>query len=118
MEIKYYLNRAKLDVRTRTYIEARVARLKKYLSNSETAVVDIEIERDKKGLFRVEIQVRSQGTRYIGDHLSQTIEASCDAACDELIGQIKKLKSKKRTLRKRGAISLKKKFSIDRGARF
>ena len=118
MKIKYYLNKVKIDKRTKSYIETRVGRLQKYLNKSKSAVVDIEIEMDKKGLFRVEIQIRALGTRYIGDHISKTIEAASDATCDELANQIKKFKNKKRTIQKRGAISLKKKFSIDQGARF
>ena len=58
------------------------------------------------------------GQRYIGDENGQTVEAACDLACDELKSQIRRQTDKRRTLQKRAQLSLKKKFSIDKNARF
>jgi ribosome-associated translation inhibitor RaiA len=52
------------------------------------------------------------------DNTTNSIEASIDMVVDELQTQVTHLKDKLRTLKKRGAISLKKKAVLDEGARF
>ncbi|MFH1559145.1 MAG: ribosome-associated translation inhibitor RaiA [Patescibacteria group bacterium] len=117
MQVKFYQNSLKLDEKTKNYLEQKVQKLQKYL-NHRVTIAEIEIDQDKKGYFRVEIQLRTPGQRFIGDETGQTIEAACDLACDELATQIKRTLNKKRTLKKRAQLSLKKKFSIDKSARF
>ena len=117
MEIKFFQHGIKLTDKTRDYLEEKVTKLEKYLKDGET-LAEVEVEKDKKGNFRVEIQIHKPGERYIGDEISETIEAAADVVVDELSRQIRQEKKKKQTIRKRGEISLKKKFSIDENARF
>ena len=117
MELRYYFNGEEVPEKTRVYIEEKIKKLQKFL-NGNITVAEIEIEKDKKGRYRVEAQVRIPGSRYIADNMGRTIEEGCDLVYDELANQIKKLSKKARTLRKRAEISIKKRFVIDEGARF
>lgn len=117
MEIRYYLNGLEVKEETKEYLAVKLRKLQKFLDDGIT-VVEIEIECDKKGYYRVEAQVRIPGNRYIANNVSETIEAACDLVYDELANQIKRASKKRRTLRKRAEISIKKRFVIDEGARF
>ena len=117
MELRYYFNGEEVSAETRSYIEEKIKKLQKFLKGSAT-VAEVEIEKDKKGHFRVETQIRIPGDRYIADNIAHSIEEGCDLVCDELARQIKKTTKKNKTLRKRAQISIKKRFVIDEGARF
>jgi ribosomal subunit interface protein len=119
MELRYYFNGNGDEVpeTSRTYIEEKLEKLQKFLRGRVT-VAEVEIEKDKKGHFRVEVQARIPGSRYIADNIGHTIEEGFDLVFDELVNQINKNTKKIRTLRKRAEISIKKRFVIDEGARF
>ena len=117
MKVKFYLNGLKVKERVKNYIRGRVEKLQKYFKDQSVAV-EMEIEKDKRGIYRVEIQLKVPGSRYIGDDKAKTIKIAFDSARDGLSDQIRGKKEKRRTIERRGAISIKKKFSIDEGARF
>ncbi|MEA3273499.1 MAG: ribosome-associated translation inhibitor RaiA [Patescibacteria group bacterium] len=117
MKVKFYLNGLKVKEKVKHYIRVRIAKLQKYFKN-QTVSIEMEIEKDKRGIYRVEIQLRVPGSRYIGDAKAKTIKAAFDLARDGLSDQIRRKKEKRQTIERRGAISIKKKFSIDEGARF
>lgn len=118
MKIKLYQNQTKVNEDQKEYFETKLNKLQKYLTN-ESVIAELEIEEDKKGIFRAEIQIKIPGnSRYIADEHGDTPEAAFDQALDELKNQIRRDKEKRRTLQKRANLSIKKKFSIDDKARF
>jgi ribosomal subunit interface protein len=105
-----------VDLKTREYIEKRLETLDKFIEN--ITLVEVEIDLDKKGKFRVEIMVHTPRNMFRAENTTESIEASTDLNMDELQVQITHLKDKLRTLKKRGAMSLKKKAVLDENARF
>jgi ribosomal subunit interface protein len=79
---------------------------------------EIEIDLDKKGKFRVEVMIDTPRDMFRAEETTDSIEASVDIVTDELQNQMTRLKDRLRTLKKRGALSLKKKIVVDKGARF
>lgn len=105
-----------VDERTQEYIEKRLATLDRFISNILKAEVDIAI--DKKGKFQVEIIVQTPRNMFLAQNITDSIEASVDLNMDEIQEQITQMKDKLRTLKRRGALSLKKKMVLDGNARF
>ena len=114
--MRFLFQGVEIDDRTRGYIEKRVGVLDKFLGN--ILKVEVEIDLDKKGKFRVEIMVHTARNMFRADNTTDSIEASTDIDVDELQNQITHTKDKIRTLKKRGARSIKKKAVIDESARF
>ena len=114
--IKFFSKKVKIDNRTRDYIEKRLKSVKKLLS--KIINIEVEIDMEKKGKFRVEIMVKTPYSLYRSEETTESIEGSTDIAVNELKIQIKKDKDKIKTLIKRGGISIKKKTAIDKCARF
>jgi ribosomal subunit interface protein len=106
----------KIDNRTEEYIQKRIESATRFLK--EPFRVEVEIELDKKGKFRVEIMVKTPHNLYRSAEISKSIEGSADIAVNEIKIQIKKDKDKRRTLIRRGGMSIKKKTAIDKNARF
>jgi|GEM_PF-395933 len=106
-----------VDQRTREYIEKRLSSLdKKFME--EVLKTEVEIDLDKKGKFRVEVMIKTPRNLFRSENITESIEASIDLTIEELQEQIVHQKDKVRTIRKRGALSLKKKLVIDGEARF
>lgn len=121
MNIRYLLNDLKIDDRTRDYVEEKIQRLGKFfLSYHEDAEIsaEVEIDKDKKGLFRVEVMLNTPYRMYRGDNLTHSIEESVDKAYEELESQIERDKDRIMTLARRGGRSFKKKMTLDKNARF
>lgn len=120
MHIKYLFENVDVSARTRAYIEKRFSGIEKLLEEKEVDVtfMEVEVDKDKRGMYRVEAMVKSPGSMYRSEETSETIEASVDVVNDELKRQIREEKEKLTTLHKRGARSIKKKMVIDENARF
>ncbi|NCU42146.1 MAG: ribosome-associated translation inhibitor RaiA [Candidatus Moranbacteria bacterium] len=120
MHIKYLFENVDVSARTRAYIEKRFSGIEKLLEEKEVdaTFMEVEIDKDKRGMYRVEVTVKSPKNRYRSEEISETIEASVDVVNDELKRQIREEKEKFTTLHKRGARSIKKKMVIDENARF
>lgn len=116
MDIKYLFKDVTIDDRTREYIEKRLSGIEKI--NDQILNVEVEIDRDKKGLFRVEVMARTPRDMFRAEETTESIEGSIDTVVDELKIQIVKKKDKLWTKIMRGARSIKKKMSIDEDARF
>jgi ribosomal subunit interface protein len=101
MNIRYLFKCAKIDDRTRDYIEKRIKTLEKLLD--KILQVEVEIDLDKKGKFRVEVIVKTPYKLYRSEETSESIEGSVDILLEELKNQISKDKSRRNTLIKRGA---------------
>ena len=116
MNIRYLFKCVGIDERTRNYIEKKLHALEKLLS--EPLEIEVEIELDKKGKFRVELMARTPYHKYRVEEISESIEGAIDIAESDIREQILKDRGKIETLKKRGRISLKKKMVLDENARF
>ena len=84
----------------------------------DLSLYDIETGRDKKGFFRVEVNVRGPKDLHRAEETSKSIEGSIDMVIEKLRSQITRTKDKERDLTERGARSIKKKTVLDEAARF
>ncbi len=112
-----------IDERTREYIEKRILSIKKLLkeydgNKPDTLKVEMEIDLDKKGKFRVEVMIKTPRNLYRAEEITESIEGSVDLVEEQLKNQIRRKKDEIRTKIVRGARSIKKKMAIDEGARF
>jgi ribosomal subunit interface protein len=106
----------KLDTQKSDYIEKRLVRIEKLVD--PVTQFEVEIDRDKKGKFRVEVMVKTPHNLYRAEDTSESIEGSLDVAIDELEVQLAKNRGKSRDLKRRGLRSIKKKLVVDESARF
>jgi ribosome-associated translation inhibitor RaiA len=79
---------------------------------------ETEINMDKKGKFTVELMLKTPYKLYRAEEISESVEGSVDVAVESLKNQIIKDKERLKSLRKRGARSIKKRAVIDGNARF
>ncbi|NTW27320.1 MAG: ribosome-associated translation inhibitor RaiA [Candidatus Moranbacteria bacterium] len=114
--MRFFFKGLEVDAITRGYVEKRLSTLDKFADDILKS--EVEIDLDKKGKFRVEVMLHTPRNMFRADNTTDSIEASIDMVVDELQAQVTHLKDKLRTLKKRGAISLKKKAVLDEGARF
>jgi ribosomal subunit interface protein len=106
----------KIDNRTEEYIDKRMATVKKMLKGP--LEIEVEIDLDKKGKFRVEVMVQDPYALYRAENTTESVEGSLDLSVDQLKNQIRKNKDKRMTLINRGGRSIKKRLSVDKSARF
>jgi ribosomal subunit interface protein len=116
MNIRYLLKSLRIDDETREYIEKRLKTLEKLLDN--ILQIEVEIDLDKKGKFRIEIMPHTPHKKYRVEEIAESIEEGIDIAVADIKDQISKEKGKIGTLKKRGRMSLKKKMVLDEIARF
>ena len=116
MNIRYLFKCVEVDDRTKEYIEKRLTTLEKLLD--KPFKVEVEIELDKKGKFKVNTMISTPYKKYRVEEISESIEGSIDVAVEDIKDQIAKDKGKLETLKKRGRISIKKKMVLDKSARF
>lgn len=114
--IRLFFKGLKVDERTEDYIRKRLKTIDKL--NEKIMRIEVEIDKDKKGKFRVEVMVATPYKNYRSEEISSSVEGSIDVAEEELRTQITKDKDKRKTLIKRGGMSIKKKMVIDDEARF
>ena len=107
---------AKITEKEEAYIQKRLQTLDRVLDN--VSRIEVEINQDKKGMFRVEVMVKTPYKVYRAEETTKSMEGSVDAVEDELKDQVRKDKEKIRTLKMRGRISLKKKMVVTKEARF
>lgn len=112
-----------IDERTREYVEKRISSIKKLLKKydgdePDTLKVEVEINLDKKGKFRVEVMVKTPRNLYRAEETTESVEGSVDLVENQLKTQIRRKKEEIRTKIVRGARSIKKKMAIDEDARF
>ena len=116
MTTRFLFRGVDIDERTREYILKRLERVEKLVD--PVSQFEVEVDRDKKGKFRVEMMVKTPHTLYRAEEISVSIEGSTDSVIDDLEGQIAKEKNKKHDLKLRGQRSIKKKLVVDESARF
>ena len=115
--LKFLFKGIEIDGRTQAYIEKRLSSLDKKFMETVTHT-EVEVDLDKKGKFRVEVMIRTPRNLFRSENTTESVEASIDLTVDELEEQIVHQKDKFRTIKKRGAVSLKKKMVVDEKARF
>ncbi len=116
MNMRFLTKGVELTDVSRAYIEKRLGRLEKLVA--ETALFEIEVTEDKKGLYRVEIMINVEGELYRAEETAESIEGGTDLVVDELERQLTQEKDRLTTLERRGARSIKKKLVVDENARF
>lgn len=116
MNTRFLFRGVEIDQRTQDYILKRLERIEKLVD--KVSNFEIEIIRDKKGKFRVEIMVKTPHALYRAEETTESIEGSTDIVIDELEVQVDKQKTKFRDLRLRGKRSIKKRLVLDGAARF
>ncbi len=114
--MRFFFKGLEVDASQRAYVEKRLSTLDKFVSDIIKS--EVEIDLDKKGKFRVEVMLYTPRNMFRADNVTESIEGSIDLVVDELQSQVTHLKDKIRTLKKRGAISLKKKTVLAEEARF
>ncbi len=116
MKTTFLLNGLDVAHTTRAYVEKKVTAVGKLIAQLEHA--DVDINRDKRGFYRVEVMVYEDGQMYRAEEIAETIEAATDAVEVKLQEQVRDAHKKNRVLERRGARSIKKKTVIDDTARF
>ena len=114
--VRYLFKGIEVDEKTREYIEKRIQTIDRFIEHAKQA--EVEIDLDKKGKFRVEIMIQTPRNLFRAENTTESVEGSTDLAVDELQRQMTHMKDRLRTLKKRGAVSIKKKTVIDTSARF
>ena len=113
---RFFQKGVHIDERTTEYIDKRLGRIEKLVD--PVSQFEIEIDRDKKGLFRVEVMVKTPHNLYRAEETTVSIEGSVDATIDKIESELSKNRGKARDLKRRGLRSIKKKLVVDEAARF
>jgi len=114
--IRFLFKNVEIDERTREYIEKRLESLEKI--NGEILQIEVEVDLDKKGKFRVELMAKTPHNLFRSEETTESVEGSTDIALEELKNQISRDKNRVKDLRIRGKRSIKKAIVVDEGARF
>lgn len=114
--VRFMTKGMELDENIKDYVLKRLEALDKIVG--KVIQTEVEIDLDKKGLFRVEVMVKTPRDLFRAEDITESVEGSIDLVVDELQTQIIKSQEKIWTKIKRGARSIKKRFTIDENARF
>lgn len=117
ISVRFLFKGLRIDDRTQSYINKKIESVEKLLDGPVRAEIEIDLDR-KKGNFRVEVMIKTPYRLYRAEETTESIEGSIDAVEDELKTQIRKDKEKIQTLKMRGRMSIKKKLTVAKEARF
>ncbi|MFH0852527.1 MAG: ribosome-associated translation inhibitor RaiA [bacterium] len=108
-----------------SYAEKRIGKLEKFLENVDPNLVEATIEFFKAvggqrqgNIFQADVNLRIPGKFFRSEVIGGNPYSMMDDAKEELEDEIRKFKTKKETMFKRGARSVKKLYSISPLARF
>lgn len=117
MKTRFLFQGVELGGKTMQYVEKRLTRIEKLVSDSSK--LEVEVDRNKQGKFRVEIMVNVPKQKlFRAEETSESVEGSTDTAVDDIERQITEAKDRDGSLARRGARSIKKKLTLDGSARF
>lgn len=117
MQTKFLAKDTEIGTGEREYILKRLGEIEGLYDAA--ALFEIEVERDKRNFFRVEVNVSVPGNGlHRAEETSESVGGSIDMVIDKLRVQAVREKDKERDLRDRGARSIKKKIALDDAARF
>ena len=114
--MRYFYKNLTVERKTIDYIEKRLSKIEKMLE--KMIQTEVEVELDRKGMYRVEVMIKVPRKLYRAEETSESVEGSIDMVVDELQTQIRRDKEKVQVIRERGARSIKKKMALDDKARF
>ncbi len=114
--VRFMTKGLSVDDETKDYILKRLETLDKFVG--KVIQTEIEIDLDKKGKFRVEVMIKTPKNLFRAEETTESVEGSIDLVVDQLQEQAVDTKERSRTLRERGARSIKKRTVIDENARF
>lgn len=123
LQVSYYLHKnldEKEKKKIKSHLDKKLAYFEKFFKKSDfpsSFSVEAEFSPKKKN-YRAEIQLESSMGKMISSCEKKEIIDAFDEILEDLKSQFKRQKEKILTLKKRGATSIKKKFTIHRGARF
>ena len=105
---------------TQAYLEKKLPAWEKFFKNSEfPPKINFEAEfLARKKNYRVELQLESCFGKMIGETSAKTLMEAIDEVVADVRRQLGREKDKLLTLRRRGCMSIKKRFCIHKGARF
>ena len=116
MKTRFLFQGVELDGVTMKYVSKRLKRIEKLLDAASK--LEVEVDRDKKGKYRVEMMVVLPKNRlYRAEETSESVEGSVDGVVDDIERQITEAKDKKGSLERRGARSIKKRLTLDAKSR-
>jgi ribosomal subunit interface protein len=116
MQTKFLAKDCRISDGEQAYILKRLSEIENLFH--EASIFDIEVGMDKRGFFRVEVNVREPHELIRAEEVSKSVEGSIDMVIDKLRVQIVREKDRKRDLEERGARSIKKRMVVDDSARF
>ncbi|QQS15799.1 MAG: ribosome-associated translation inhibitor RaiA [Candidatus Moraniibacteriota bacterium] len=117
MKTRFLFQGVELSGKTMQYVAKRLLRVEKLVP--ETSKLEVEVNRNKAGKFRVEVMVDVPKQKlFRSEETSESVEASTDAVVDDIERQITETKDREGSLARRGARSIKKKLTLDKSARF
>ncbi len=104
----------------RGFVDERVGRVEKFFDDPETALVEVELGTTAGGqrtgdVYRAEINIKMNGGFFRAEASRDTLHSAIDEAFDEVRQELRKSKTKKRDLMRRGAGKVKDFFRKFRG---
>jgi putative sigma-54 modulation protein len=107
------------------YVEKRIGKLEKFLRGVDSDLIEADVEfekavgRQRQGeIFQLNVNLKFPGKFFRSEVTGDNLFAIVDNAEEELEAEIQKYKTKKETLFRRGARSIKKFYSLSPLARF
>lgn len=117
LKTRFLFQGVELNGKEMTYVSKRLSRIEKLLDPASK--LEVEVDRDKKGKFRVEVMVSMPRKKlFRAEETSESVEGSVDMVMDDIERQITEEKDRAGSLKRRGARSIKKKLTLDEKARF
>ena len=109
MQIKYFLGKTKIVQKERLEMEKNFNKLEKFLGmDGQNALCEVEIARDKKGFWRMEVNLKTPRASFRAEESGLVLLDLSDVVENSLKRQIKKNKDKKADLRREQSINGKK----------
>lgn len=121
MRTKYKFSEGNIAQKDMEYIEGRLEKLDKLLSNYDgdaEILCEVEINKDKKDFWNIEIILQTPHKLYRAEETNQVLTEAFDKTEEMLKKQILRDKKRIKDLRERGGRSLKKRIALDVKARF
>ncbi len=116
MTTRFLLQTSDADDKARGYILKKITKLEKLADTASK--IEIEVDKNKQGKYRVEVMIRAPKHLYRAEETSESIEGSIDLVVEKLLHELSHQKERQITMKLRGARSIKKKVVVDTAARF
>jgi len=97
MEIQLFTRNLEVTPRLQSYVEKKVGRLSRYLTDIDEARVDLTVESTRSNAHRqvAQLTVRTQGTILRAEERAADMFAAIDAALDKMRRQISRYKTRR-----------------------